>query len=553
MKMLPDNDWLLDAAGPGAVERGVDYYCRGRVRLTGGDDARLLAEAHGSEIYAVELEQEGDDWRWHCDCPAADDGAFCKHLVAAVLVARDTDASTSQPLADAPVVRAGKPIRPAPADDLRDFLAAQTAETLAGWLHELAITDRDIERRLLMYKSAGQPAELKAALGALLTARGFLDYRGAARYAEQLQSGISQLRDVLARDPAACVELCQYAFKRLAKVYARADDSAGAIGECLGDIAELHQQACAAAPPGKPLAKALHAMKCSEDSNLLPLQAYWEALGAEGQRDYAHRVVSDFEALPPPTFEDRYGEAFAIGHRVEELARCSADFDLLQRVLRRDLSGPYQHLRVFESLHEARREREALDWIEQAVKRFPGDNRLREALAESLAEAGLREEALAQAWQCFCSCPGDDAWLRLQRLAGPQDWPVWRGRALDAVASAERGVVHLRIQLLRLDGDVDAALALARKQPVSIGALLSLAHHVRRSHPLDAGAFYLRAARSTVERLNTQRDYKDLARYLKEAASRLPAAEWQPFLNDVRETHRRKRKLMEMLDAAVPG
>lgn len=554
MKLLPDNNWLLDEAGLGAVERGLDYYRKSRVRLTADNDEQLRAEARGSELYTLELARDGDDWRWHCDCPAADGGAFCKHLVAAVLVARDEGGGISPATpATTQKGRARKASQDAHGDSLQAFLAAQSAATLAGWLHELAMADRDVERQLLLYRSAEQPDELKAVLGKLLSTGGFLDYRGAMRYATQLAAGIGQLRALLPRDPAACRDLCEYALKRLIKVYGRADDSAGAIGECLGDIADLHRQACAAAPPGKPLAKTLHAMKCSEDWNLLPLDAYWAALGANGQRDYANRVLAEYEVLPPPKPADRYDETFSVCRRVEELAQCSGDFELLQRVLRRDLSEPYQHLRVFDSLHEAKRGREALAWIEQSVKRFPKDSRLREALADSLAEAGLHEEALAQAWQCFCMHPGDDAWQRLQRIAGTKDWPAWRTRALEQVASTERGVVHLRIELLRLDGDIDAALALARNQPASLGALLGLAHHVRRSHPLDAGAFYLRAARAAGERLNGPGDYKKLAGYLKDAARRLPATEWQPFVAELRETHRRKRKLMEMLDAVVSG
>src|SRR6185312_7538558 len=64
MKRLPDNDWLLDMAGPGAVERGVGYYRKGRVILTDDNDVALRAEARGSEMYALELAEEGTGWHW---------------------------------------------------------------------------------------------------------------------------------------------------------------------------------------------------------------------------------------------------------------------------------------------------------------------------------------------------------------------------------------------------------------------------------------------------------------------------------------------------------
>lgn len=553
MKRLPDNDWLLDAAGPGAVERGVGYYRKGRVSLTENTDVALWAEARGSETYALELAEDGAGWRWQCACPAADGGGFCKHLVAAVLVARDALVGAPSPETVQTRTRgARKGNRAVREASLLDFLMAQPVETLAGWLHELAQTDAGVERRLWLYRAADQPDELKAALGKLLNTGGFLDYRGAMRYAAQLDAGIAQLQTLLARDAAACRQLCEYALKRLIKVYVRADDSAGAIGERAGDIANLHRQACAAAPPGKPLAKALHELKCSDDWSLFPLDAYWRVLGADGQHDYANRVLAQFEALPPPTPADRYGEGFSVCRRTEELARCSDDFELLQRVLRRDLSDPWQHLRVFESLREAKRDREALAWVEQAAKRFPKDSRLHEALADSLADAGLDEEALAQAWRCFCEHPGGDAWRRLQRLAGPAAWPAWRQRALDTVSARERGALGLRIQLLQLDGDIDTAVALAREQPVASHVLAELASHVTRTHPADAGAFQLRLARGMATRMNGPSDYRRMVDCLRPAMRLLPAAQWQPFVDELRATHRRKPRLMGMLDEAVP-
>ena len=257
------NDWLpgvaeiTEWATDGALLRGGNYFRESRVEITGMSASRLMGKAHGSETYGLWLQRDGDEWSWHCDCPAAADAAFCKHLVAAVMTALDEDGGVRGGKAR---VKAAKPKK---ADELLAFLQAQPAERLAGWLHEFAGENRDIEKRLLLYRAAEQPGTLKAALGKLLATGGFLDYHRAIGYARQLDQVIEQLGDVLPRDPAACRELCEYVLKRVIKVYAeRSDDSAGAIGECLHAIADLHARACAAVPPGKALAKTLFDLEC---------------------------------------------------------------------------------------------------------------------------------------------------------------------------------------------------------------------------------------------------------------------------------------------------
>jgi hypothetical protein len=465
--------------------------------------------------------------------------------VAAVLTARD-DAADADEVGVPQKKRASASLRK---DELLAFLRAQPADQLAEWLHALAAENGDVEKRLLLYRAAEQPGALKTALAKLLNTGGFLDYRRAIDYARRLNVAIEQLLDMLLRDPGECRALCEYALGRLFKVYEKSDDSAGAIGEVIESLADIYAQACAATQPCKALAKTLHALQGKDGWGVLPLASYWKALGPQGQIEYSQLVVAQFQQLPEPKAGEHFGEGFEVCRRTEELARCAGDFELLQHVLRRDLSHGYQHFRVLESLREFGRAREALAWAEVAVKRFPDEGRLRASLSECLAEAGMDEEALEQAWLRFRQHSGDDEWDALKRMAG-KTWPHWRQRALDDVAAHELGHATLRARLLLHDGDRMAAVALAHEHAVLADVLLELAKQLRRSDPATAGTFYLRLARQQAEKLGYANEYPRLVAYLKDASKLLPAAQWQPFLATVRAQHARKTKLMGLLTQA---
>ncbi len=530
-------------AGEAAFKRGLGYARAGRVALSKVSVTALAGGAHGTETYSLWLKHAKGGWQWDCSCPAADDGAFCKHLVAAVLTARQEVSDDAADVVARPKGRA-KP------EALLTFLRAQPADRLASWLQALADEDGDVEKRLLLYRAAEQPGALKPALAKLLNTGGFLDYRRAMAYAQRLHTAIGQLSDVLRRDPAECRVLCEYALGRLFKIYGNSDDSAGAIGEVMGSMADLHRQACAAVPPGAALVKPLRTLMTSDAWRVLALQDYWEALASSGQAAYARLVLADFEQLPPARKDGHpFDESFETCRRTEELARCADDFDLLQRVLRRDLSHEWQHFRVLESLREFGRAREALAWAELAVKQFPKDGRLRASLAECLAESGMDDEALEHAWQCFCQHPSDDAWDALKRHA-KKAWPTWRQRALDHVAALERGDATVRMVLLLHDGDVQSATGVAGTHAVAAHMLHALAQRLRHSDPVTAGAFYLRLARQQAEHLRSASDYPRLVAHLKDASTLLPGEDWQPLLASVRENHARKPKLMGLLAKA---
>lgn len=545
--MLSDAE-LERLAGKAACARGRGYYREGRVHLTAASAGALEGEAHGTETYRLWLRSDGGAWRWDCECPAADGGALCKHLVAAVLTARDGAPGDASPDPEpdaaprkAPAERAG--------DDLRAFLHSQPAHTLADWLMALAEADAEVDKRLRLQRAVQQPGALKEALAKLLNT-GFLDYRASLRYADRLGAAVAVLEGRLGEDPGQCRELCEYALGRLFRIYERADDSAGAIGERMGEIAALHARACAALPPGKALARPLLALQRKDEWGMLRLADYWQALGSAGQAEYGRLIGAEVARLPAvPSEKDRWGEAFAIRLRAQAYARCAGDFELLQRVLRWDLSQPRDHLRVLESLREFGREREALAWAEQAVKRFPRDGRLRAALVECLRAAGLDEEALDQCWQRFRLEPAAASWDELKRAAG-DEWPQWRARALDAVKAGEGQTATLRVQLLQHDGDLAGAAALACERPVWAQALFQLARSLERDDPATAGMFYLRLAEEHARQLSGAHHYPTLVTCLKRAAGVLPAERWQPAVAAVRAEHGRKTKLLGLLDEA---
>ena len=77
---------LADAAGPKTYARG-ESYAGGQVSLLSLSTDRVIAEAYGTENYAVRLLGGGSSFTGSCNCPAFDAAGFCKHMVAVALTA----------------------------------------------------------------------------------------------------------------------------------------------------------------------------------------------------------------------------------------------------------------------------------------------------------------------------------------------------------------------------------------------------------------------------------------------------------------------------------
>ncbi|MCK8515086.1 SWIM zinc finger family protein [Methylonatrum kenyense] len=539
-----DEPMLVDLAGEAAIERGVGYFRDGLVTLSERSNTGFVADARGTARYRLWYREDEGEPQWNCSCPAAADGSFCKHLVAASLIWLDGDGSTP---ADAPK------------DDLLSLLRRQPAAQLANWLHEAAMDDPGLARSLRL-RLASDPAELKQALAAMLRVRGFLDYRRSLDFGERLHEPLTMLDGLLGRNPQQCFHLAAYAVERLLRIYRNADDSAGTIGEGIFAFATLHARAAEAArPDGLKLARALHGLKRHDDWGLFPLDAYWPVLGERGQADYARRVEREYKSLAQPaergvTASARDGSEFSVVSRYEELSRVRGDFDALLAVLSRDLSSGYAFERIVAACRDFGHDALALQWAERGLKAHPDRSGMRVLAAEEFQRAGLTDEARRLLWDDFVGHPDGMSWSRLKDSAG-ENWPALRGEALDVVAGRERRLedgrhdASLRLTLLMLDEDFDAARQLAAAQAASPDVLVSLARRIRRTHPVDAAGMLRCAADLKLPDANAN-TYAKLVPLMRDAVSLAPGETTDTWISGIRDRYRARRKLMRLMDEA---
>lgn len=359
----------------------------------------------GTEHYSVRLRVGGHEAESQCTCPAFAKGMFCKHLIATAIVARDHTVTEDDASADAGTPRTSE----ATADsDLRVFLAAQHS-----------------------------PRELRKALGRLLRAPRFLDWRASREFAREIDAVIELLAEFMGTDAHTGIELHEYALTRLFKIYEQSDDSGGDIGDRIREIVERYVERLGDSnPTGAAWAKALLNLQREDQWSFLPLKKVWPLLDAAGRAAYAKAIEDEFHALPPrsPTQGNRFqSEYFWPTERMEALATVRGDTDTLVAVISHDLTSGHSYERIVAAREAAGRQREAMQWAERGLKAHPDWRGMRPLLARQYEGAGLTDESLELYWQDFQRQHTVETWQALKNSAG-QQWSRLRTRALEDVS-----------------------------------------------------------------------------------------------------------------------
>jgi hypothetical protein len=224
-------------------------------------------------------------------------------------------------------------------------------------------------------------------------------WRGPARFAARVQQTLVELHELVAARHPGCVSLAEHAILCVDKALAEfsvGDPDMDALRE---SVRELHLAACRAVPP-KPRALAARLVELAERTEHDWMQdapeRYRDVLGETGLAELDAILTRKLDLMPPDSRAARAHTGLALRAMSESLARARGDIDRLVRELALDLETPARYVRIAEELDAAKRQDDALEWLQRGVAAHGGgDAELRDALVEAYLRADRREQAVA--------------------------------------------------------------------------------------------------------------------------------------------------------------
>jgi uncharacterized Zn finger protein len=565
---------LEDLAGKIVFARGEAYFDAGavvRLRITAD---RIKANVSGSETWRVELRDVGE-LDVDCNCPHSADGNVCKHVVAVGLAWLGEQATERRE-----GKAAGKRRRRDTWQDIEQFLAAQSTQTLIDQLLDCAQRDDRLYQSLLLKaeRARGGSGDVASAFHRAIEdatrISGFVDWREAASLAGDLDQLLISMRELLQPDTAAVlVELAEYAIERLENSMEQVDDSDGEIGGIVSDLGELHHAACRMAKPEPTaLAERLFTLQttlpfgiCSFDA-----ESYGKMLGRSGLASYRELAQIAWHKLKPPTDKDRYDtRRSTLTSIMESLARASGDIDELVAIKARDLSSGWRYLGIAEIWAHANQPDKALEWAERGLAAFPKrtDNRLRDFLVGIYLKHKRHDEALQLTWIQFEEQPSLELFRKLHDVTVTlKCWPQQRQRALAELAnavprhcsdpyhySAATGRT-LRLSIALWENDLEAAWETVSSGGCDRRLMIELADKLAPARPNDAISLYQAVVPPIVEQTNNAA-YEDATKLIRKIGVLLKAlkqtATWGDYLAELRVRFKPKRNFIKLLDGVI--
>jgi uncharacterized Zn finger protein len=569
---LLTSDLLHEIAGETTYARGLAYAQEGRVEAFSIQDGVLFAQVRGTEVYSVRVDSEKPRLSFDCTCPVGEELRFCKHCVAAGL-------AWLMDRGDVPMEKKRRQPAEDPMDRVRAFLEGQDAATLREWLLAEADANENLRDRLLLRDAAtGADAaslkRLRAAIDRATAIADFIDYDEAPSYAAVLDEMVDGIASVAEGNASAAIEVAEHAIWQVEDALQSVDDSDGMVGDVLRRLQEIHHDACTAARPDPAaLARRLFEgeMRSDFDTFYGAAETYAELLGEAGLAEYRRLARAQWDGLPPLGPGERDTDSgtrrWTITNMMEALAKAGGDVEELVAVRSRDLSQPHAFLKIAEIYREAGEHEEAMVWARRGLESFPSyqDSRLLTFLADEHHRRGEHEQAMELAWQVFAARPFLAEYQLLKQHADrSRAWKTWRDRALEhirqeagrritvseAYGLSARGP-ESRTELVRVflwEGDAEAAWREAQEGGCAPELWLQLARLRKADHPEESLSVY----RTQVDRIlidTGERAYAEAIKLLPHVRELMERVEddFTAYLAELRVTHKRRRKLMEML------
>lgn len=436
--------------------------------------------------------------------------------------------------------------------DVQEVVCDLSAEELREIVRSAVDRHPDVERHVLLAaaRSEGDLGELRREVDRGLRTRRFLDYHESSGWARAAQPVLEELRLAAEKSPSAeLLALIERAVGHVVKAIMHADDSNGTIGDLARELLDLHAQLCdERVADAVKLAEWMVRFSCDDQDffEIDPVR-YRAALGENGLAAYRQAI------------EQRHADGsqlFAVRWARERLAVLDGDTEAIVALLGGDLSAPHQFIAVCEAMAELGREDDVLAFALRGIAETSGwqVDKLYDLACAVHERAGAPVDALALRRQQHERTPSASTYSTLRRAAETLGaWRLERDAARRALRERERGSY---VDALLQEGDVETAWAIATEDPTwdpGGDRRARLAEAREPTHPDEALSLYMLVAGE--ELVQTGRRAYARAIAMLKRAGRAASASGQDHwfsdqLLDLREQHRRRPALIQMLDKA---
>jgi len=549
---------LDELAGPGAFDRGYEYYREGRVVELEMRGDRTIGIVDGTTLYRVELRHDQPELDGSCDCPASDHIIFCKHCVATALALRDQLASS--------VLAA----RNGGGELLRDYLDGLDVETLVSHLMKVVHKDPALYERLRnraqFEKGTVDVGEVKKAITRATPVKNLFDPASVSAFFRNLVATLHGIIEIAEQLPATdLLDVALHAIRRLDRTLERVDDSYGYRYEPQELARELHNQALQRSewPPAK---RAEHLLELALNDPWDQFAGapfdYVEGLDEVGLEAFFEAVEIRLAALPRLPADATYDDKtpfLSLSRYLRARAEQAGDWSDVARLDELTATTAIDFERLAALNLKAGKPESAAEWLARADAIDDRGRRSRNALwseahaglgdwnaAVTAREAAFRQDASFREFQRlmhFAEQAGGAAAVRdsvvefLQDVNTPGAWP-------------DELHAFTLVQILSEEKDYEGMANSAVARIESPERLLQVAQWVAGPAPRGAALLYEKAANALIAK-KTNRCYRSAVRTLSTAKPVFEACGAGAFddcLSRIREVHFRKRNLMAELD-----
>lgn len=385
-------------------------------------------------------------------------------------------------------------------------------------------------------------------------------YSSANQHGAQMHEAIDIVESAIATtDPAQVYAVTHKALASAVKVIARADDSAGIIGDACRRLLALHPQAAAAArvPAGK-LVEWMMKFQFDGDVDYFELDpvAYAEALGEKGMAAYRARLNGVRGTLSPdpsdPLARDpERHERWVLEWNDRRLAVLDHDVEAIIRTHARDRKVAAWFQDTAEAFEEIDEIDLAIDWARQSLEIGPWHQSLKSAdyWCKLLGEHRAAEE-LGARLTVFRRWPSTTTAAQLYKAAG-KEWASYAGEVMATLSQRPDDAVLFALvtlkdvnrawdlaQSLALDDDRTWAELIEAYEKIDPIATLPIHRRLVEHELVEAGAQHYRIA---ARRLAKMRDI---------SAGTENSAEVHEFVVNLRRAHQRRPRLQQEFDRA---